>query len=144
INDHAGNGRHCGRPRPARARWRHGSGPCRAPRRSKEASSMTDQVRAVPLPIHRAGAIRPLMARLRRLGPGVLLPAVVAAVAATAAPYVATITPIPAMVLALAIGMLFNRLAERAEFRPGIGFCVRTLLRWAVALLGLRIALGEI
>jgi uncharacterized integral membrane protein (TIGR00698 family) len=35
-------------------------------------------------------------------------------------------------------------LAERAAFRSGIAFCVKTLLRWAVALLGIRIGLAEI
>jgi uncharacterized integral membrane protein (TIGR00698 family) len=48
------------------------------------------------------------------------------------------------MVIALIIGIVLNPLASRPAFQPGIAFCVRTLLRWAVALLGLRIALGEI
>src|SRR5690606_33261242 len=37
-----------------------------------------------------------------------------------------------------------NRVARQAVFQPGIQFCVKTLLRWAIALLGLRIALSEI
>jgi uncharacterized integral membrane protein (TIGR00698 family) len=48
------------------------------------------------------------------------------------------------MVIALAIGIALNPIARRAAFQPGITFCLKTLLRWAVALLGLRIALGEI
>jgi uncharacterized integral membrane protein (TIGR00698 family) len=48
------------------------------------------------------------------------------------------------MVIALVIGIALNPLANKPAFQPGITFCVKTLLRWAVALLGLRIALGEI
>jgi uncharacterized integral membrane protein (TIGR00698 family) len=48
------------------------------------------------------------------------------------------------MVIALFIGIALNPLARRPTFQPGIVFCLKTLLRWAVALLGLRIALGEI
>ncbi len=48
------------------------------------------------------------------------------------------------MVIALIVGIALNPIAKRPAFQPGIVFCVKTLLRWAVALLGLRIALGEI
>jgi uncharacterized integral membrane protein (TIGR00698 family) len=48
------------------------------------------------------------------------------------------------MVIALLIGIALNPLAQRSSFQPGIVFCLKTILRWAVALLGLRIALGEI
>jgi uncharacterized integral membrane protein (TIGR00698 family) len=48
------------------------------------------------------------------------------------------------MVMALFIGMALNPFARRPLFQPGIVFCLKTLLRWAVALLGLRIALGDI
>ena len=68
----------------------------------------------------------------------------VAIAAVTAAPLVAGLAPIPAMVIALVIGIALNPLAHRPLFQPGIVFCLKTLLRWAVALLGLRIALGEI
>ncbi|HEX2082252.1 MAG TPA: putative sulfate exporter family transporter, partial [Xanthomonadaceae bacterium] len=50
----------------------------------------------------------------------------------------------PAMVIALFIGIALNAVASRPAFQPGITFAVKKLLRWAVALLGLRIALGEI
>jgi uncharacterized integral membrane protein (TIGR00698 family) len=80
----------------------------------------------------------------RRLAPGVALSAAVAVAAVLLAPLVARAVPIPAMVIALIIGIALNKLAERPAFTPGITFCVKTLLRWAVALLGLRIALGEI
>ena len=81
---------------------------------------------------------------LRWLPPGIALSAGIAGVAVAAAPLVARLAPIPAMVIALIIGIALNPIAKRSVFHPGIVFCVRTLLRWAVALLGLRIALGEI
>jgi uncharacterized integral membrane protein (TIGR00698 family) len=81
---------------------------------------------------------------IRSVLPGLLLSALVAGAAVSAAPLVAKIAPIPAMVIALAIGIALNPIARRAAFQPGITFCLKTLLRWAVALLGLRIALGEI
>jgi len=81
---------------------------------------------------------------LRRLAPGIALSAAVAVAAVGAAPLFARLAPIPAMVLALIIGIALNPIAERSAFQPGIVFCVKTLLRWAVALLGMRIALGEI
>jgi uncharacterized integral membrane protein (TIGR00698 family) len=84
------------------------------------------------------------LATVRRMSPGLLLSTLVAITAVTAAPLVAGLAPIPAMVIALLIGIALNPLARRSLFQPGIVFCLKTLLRWAVALLGLRIALGEI
>jgi uncharacterized integral membrane protein (TIGR00698 family) len=83
-------------------------------------------------------------AALRRLAPGFMLSGVVAVMAVVGAPFVARVVPIPAMVLALLIGIALNRVAARPIFQPGLVFCVKQLLRWAVALLGLRIALGDI
>ena len=79
-----------------------------------------------------------------QLAPGIGLSAVVAIAAVLSAPLVAKAVPIPAMVIALLIGIALNRVADAPAFQPGIVFCVKKLLRWAVALLGLRIALGEI
>lgn len=87
---------------------------------------------------------RPLASTLIEIAPGVLLSAAVAAAAYLAAPYVARALPIPAMVLALVIGIALNPVASRPATAPGMAFCVRTLLRWAVALLGLRVALSDI
>lgn len=91
-----------------------------------------------PDPFSRLGA------GLRKLGPGLLLSALVAAAAMAAAPVVALAVAIPAMVIALIIGIALNGVASRPVFQPGITFAVKKVLRWAVALLGLRIALGEI
>jgi uncharacterized integral membrane protein (TIGR00698 family) len=85
-----------------------------------------------------------IAATVRRLAPGVLLSALVAVLAVLGAPWVARVITIPAMVLALLIGIALNAVAARPVFQPGLVFCVKTLLRWAVALLGLRIALGDI
>lgn len=76
--------------------------------------------------------------------PGLILSALVAGGAALSAPFVAGISPIPAMVIALLIGIALNPVARRPLFQPGIMFCLSTILRFAVALLGLRIALGDI
>jgi uncharacterized integral membrane protein (TIGR00698 family) len=84
---------------------------------------------------------------LREIGPvipGLLLSSAVAIGAVTAARLLGAFAPIPAMVIALVIGIALNPLARRRSFQPGIVFCLKTILRWAVALLGLRIALGEI
>src|SRR6266481_4259096 len=67
--------------------------------------------------VQRAPAIA---AVLRRLAPGVLLSAVVAVAAVAGAPWVARVAPIPAMVLALLIGIALNRLAARPAFTPAM------------------------
>jgi uncharacterized integral membrane protein (TIGR00698 family) len=76
--------------------------------------------------------------------PGVALSAIVAVIGYLVAPYVAHIVPIPNMVIALAVGIALNPLAVRPVMQPGMAFCVRTVLRWAVALLGLRVGLADI
>jgi uncharacterized integral membrane protein (TIGR00698 family) len=48
------------------------------------------------------------------------------------------------MVIALVVGIALNPIAARPAVQPGMAFCVRTVLRWAVALLGLRVGLADI
>lgn len=84
------------------------------------------------------------MANIRRVMPGLVLSSLVAISAVAIAPLIAGVAPIPAMVIALLIGMALNPVARRPLFQPGIVLCLKTILRWAVALLGLRVALGEI
>jgi uncharacterized integral membrane protein (TIGR00698 family) len=86
----------------------------------------------------------PLLAKAREIAPGLLLSAIVAVLASIIAPYANFIVHAPAMVIALAFGICLHSIAARAVFQPGIDFAVKRLLRWAVALLGLRIALSEI
>ena len=84
------------------------------------------------------------LADIRPSLPGLLLSSLVAISASAAARLLGGLLPIPAMVIALLIGIALNPLARRPSFQPGIVLCLKTILRWAVALLGLRIALGEI
>ncbi|MCC5976616.1 MAG: putative sulfate exporter family transporter [Salinarimonas sp.] len=76
--------------------------------------------------------------------PGLALSLVVAIAAMLLAPRMPDLLPLPAMVIALLIGVALNPLAARPLFEPGMGLAVKRLLRIAVALLGLRIALGDI
>ena len=89
-------------------------------------------------------AVRTLPAHWPDLLPGIALSAAIAAAGYIAAPYVAKVAPIPNIVIALVIGIALNPIAVRPSVQPGMAFCVRSVLRWAVALLGLRVAVGEI
>jgi uncharacterized integral membrane protein (TIGR00698 family) len=84
---------------------------------------------------------------MRRNGAGVALAAAVAIAAVLAEPLLKRLTggfSLPAMVIALFIGIALNRFAHDARFKDGISWCVKKLLRIAIGLLGLRIALGDI
>ena len=107
-------------------------------------SNAASRIPPHPDPLPASGKHAAALPCLRALAPGVALSAAVAVAAVASAPLVARAAPIPAMVIALIIGIALSRLAEQPLFRDGILFCVKTLLRWAVALLGLRISLGEI
>src|SRR3974390_472604 len=76
--------------------------------------------------------------------PGLVLSGIVAAAGYMLAPYVARMVPIPNMVIALVIGIALNPIASRPRTQVGMAFCVRTVLRRAVAMLGLRVAIGDI
>jgi len=78
--------------------------------------------------------------RARNLWPGVLLCLTVAA----AANFLAEHYQAPLMLFALLLGMALNFLADHDTCRPGVEFAARTLLRIGVALLGVRITLGQI
>jgi uncharacterized integral membrane protein (TIGR00698 family) len=85
-----------------------------------------------------------LTAAVRDLLPGLALSAAVAIAAFFASMAMPHAVPVPPIVIALVIGVVLNPIAVRPAFQPGIAFAVKRVLRWAVALLGLRIALGEI
>jgi uncharacterized integral membrane protein (TIGR00698 family) len=87
---------------------------------------------------------RPSIALAAEYTPGVAMSALVAAIGYLAAPFIAHVVPIPNMVIALVVGIAFNPIAARPAMQPGMAFCVRTVLRWAVALLGLRVGLADI
>ncbi len=82
--------------------------------------------------------------RLPNIVPGIVLAAAVAVASFGGAKLLAPILPVTAMVVALFIGIALNPFAARPVFASGIDFCVRNVLRYGVALLGLRIALGDI
>src|SRR5690349_5677148 len=81
---------------------------------------------------------------VRRAVPGIALAAAVAIAAYGLNRAIGAWVPIPAMVLALIIGIALYPVAARPVCRPGLVFCGKVLLRWAVACLGLRVALADI
>ena len=93
---------------------------------------------------HVPQASRPLAGTITTLAPGLVLSAIVAVIGYVAAPYVDRFVPIPNIVIALIVGIALNPIAARPVTQPGMAFCVRTVLRWAVALLGLRVGLSDI
>lgn len=98
------------------------------------------------------GRLRGRLRGLADIVPGILLAAAVAVAATLFEPVAARLAAVPfgaaaglsAMVLALLLGILLNPVAQRPVFRPGLTFCVKKVLRWAVALLGLRVAVGDV
>jgi len=78
--------------------------------------------------------------RARVLFPGVLASAVVAA----AATFLSEHYGAPVMLFALILGMAMNFLSDGGKCSAGIEFTARQVLRWGVALLGLRITVGQI
>jgi uncharacterized integral membrane protein (TIGR00698 family) len=84
---------------------------------------------------------------LKTNGAGILLSGAVAVAAVVTEPLLKHLTggfSLPAMVIALFIGIALNRFATDPRFAAGITWCVKKLLRIAIGLLGLRIAFGDI
>lgn len=82
----------------------------------------------------------PWAERCRVLAPGVLACGVVGAASAFLAQHYAA----PVMLFALLLGMAMNFLAVDGPCKPGIEFTARQVLRIGIALLGLRITLGQV
>ena len=78
--------------------------------------------------------------RLRTNFPGVAI----AFVTALSAMYLAERYGAPVMLFALLLGMAMNFLAEQENCCSGINFTTKAILRTGVALLGLRITLGQV
>jgi len=78
--------------------------------------------------------------QLARLFPGLLASAVVAA----AASFLAEHYGAPVMLFALLLGLAMNFLSVEGPCKPGIEFTARHVLRWGVALLGLRITFAQV
>lgn len=87
-------------------------------------------------------------AAARPLLPGMALACAVSIAAVLAEPLVRSATggrlALPGMVIALIIGIVLHSVAARPVFDAGLTFAVKKLLRWAIGLLGLRVALGDI
>jgi len=91
----------------------------------------------------RAGVPRLFGGRL----PGLALCLAIALGAALASPVLKSATggyTLPPIVLALLAGMVLNMCADDLRFAPGIEYAVKTLLRYAIALLGFKIAFSDI
>lgn len=69
---------------------------------------------------------------------------VVSAIVAIAAVFLAEHYGAPVMLFALLLGMAVNFLSEDGRCKPGIEFAARQLLRWGVALLGLKITAAQL
>lgn len=99
-----------------------------------------------------AGKAAQALAELREIAPGLALSAVLAFVSVQIEPLGARATlalfgkpvTITAPVLALLIGIALHPLAMRPQFAAGMTFAVKKLLRWAIALFGLKIGLTDI
>lgn len=68
----------------------------------------------------------------------------IAAVVAVAALFLAEHYGAPVMLFALLLGMALNFLSEDGRCKPGIEWVSRQVLRWGVALLGLKISLSQV
>jgi uncharacterized integral membrane protein (TIGR00698 family) len=79
-------------------------------------------------------------ARARILAPGVLACGVVGAASAFLAEHYGA----PVMLFALLLGMAMNFLSADGACRPGIEFSAKQMLRIGIALLGLRITVGQV
>ena len=79
-------------------------------------------------------------AALRSVGPGLAAAALIAA----AAGLTATATGGPIMLFALLLGIAMNFLGKHKSFDAGINYTSKFILRLGVALLGLKITLGEV
>ena len=77
---------------------------------------------------------------IRERGPGILICLTIA----TAAQFLAQHYGAPQMLFALLLGMAFHFLVEEGPCRTGIYFSANTLLRFGVALLGLRITIEQV
>ncbi|NML44092.1 putative sulfate exporter family transporter [Ramlibacter sp. G-1-2-2] len=82
----------------------------------------------------------PAADRFRELAPGVLACAVVGA----ASTFLSEHYGAPVMLFALLLGMAMNFLSAEGACKPGIEFTARQVLRIGIALLGLRITMGQV
>jgi uncharacterized integral membrane protein (TIGR00698 family) len=84
--------------------------------------------------------LNPLAERTRELAPGLLVCAVVGA----AASFLSENYGAPVMLFALLLGMAMNFLSTEGPCQAGIEFTARHVLRFGIALLGLRITVAQV
>jgi uncharacterized integral membrane protein (TIGR00698 family) len=97
-------------------------------------------------------SIKRMHVALRRLWPGAALSIAIALTAFLAEPLLAHAIrttfgwsyALPAIVVALIIGVTLSGVATQPVFQPGMEWCVKKLLRIAIGLLGVRVALSDI
>ena len=95
---------------------------------------------------------RGLAAKVAELAPGLALAGVVAFAASRLAAWETAFAQawlgrpiaVAAPVIALLLGIAFHAAAARPSVMPGLTFAIKRVLRWAIALLGLNIALSDI
>lgn len=92
------------------------------------------------LPINVLDWLQIKKSRFQVLWPGVSLTAVVA----TAALFLSEHYQAPVMLFALLLGMALNFLSKESRSQPGIEFVAKEILRWGVALLGIKITAGQV
>lgn len=85
-------------------------------------------------------AVTARVSRVRELAPGMAVSLVVA----TAATFLSEHYGAPVLLFALLLGMALNFLSAEGSCKEGIAFTARSVLRIGVALLGMRITLGQI
>ncbi len=81
----------------------------------------------------------PLWVRGKSLMPGVM----VCGVVALAASFIASYYTAPVMLLGLLLGMVFHFMSQESPTRKGVQFTSQTILRFGVALIGVRIMLSD-
>lgn len=95
-----------------------------------------------------SSAVPPAPFAWTRPAPGLALAAATAALGWLAASALSAASggrlALPAMVAALFVGMALHKLATRPLFQPGLTLSTKALLRVSVALLGLRLSIGDI
>src|SRR6478609_3784675 len=118
-----------------RSRW---APPARCRRTSCASSSATTRCQAPDMEL--ALRFSQGSARARILAPGVLACGVVGAASAFLAEHYGA----PVMLFALLLGMAMNFLSADGACRAGIDFSAKQMLRIGIALLGLRITVGQV
>ena len=77
-------------------------------------------------------------------GPSLTRGLMLAAMVGAAAGFLSQSYGAPVMLLALLIGMALHGVADQSDCARGLGFASRTLLRWGVALMGLRLDIQDV